>query len=55
MSCAGLGRKMVCLSADGRLTLRLPCQPQAGFFNRYVTLVPGVPPGTKVPSYTKFW
>ncbi|GIL80178.1 hypothetical protein Vretimale_12976 [Volvox reticuliferus] len=28
---------------------------EAGFFNRYVTLIPGVPPGTKVPSYTKFW
>ncbi|KAG2497460.1 hypothetical protein HYH03_004615 [Edaphochlamys debaryana] len=28
---------------------------QLGFFNRHVTLVPGVPPGTKVPSYTKFW
>ncbi|EFJ49726.1 hypothetical protein VOLCADRAFT_104177 [Volvox carteri f. nagariensis] len=28
---------------------------EAGFFNRYVTLVPGVPPGSKVPSYTKFW
>ncbi|GFR49741.1 hypothetical protein Agub_g11898 [Astrephomene gubernaculifera] len=28
---------------------------EAGFFDRRVTLVPGVPPGTRVPSYTKFW
>ncbi|KAG2424444.1 hypothetical protein HXX76_014497 [Chlamydomonas incerta] len=27
----------------------------AGFFNKHLTLVPGVPPGTRVPSYTKFW